>query len=325
MFELVPSKWMKKYLEEQKKEFTDWEKATLIWNAPNHTWLERLEALKGLELSSSDNTLKLQIRERTLYEEEAFKLLKENGEGKYIYVVEEDIGYSEGFFAEYETAVEYAIEYSREYVCRCHILKQLIYSKHDAMTKQREKYNGREKAGVLLNQSGEILNLYSDEVSAQFSENIESDKKGRFEDLFFYIPFGMGYGSVKILNDNTYGVLACSKKEWDGYMEKCKNGGLDFSDIQVVVYHLTDKGLWSHKHVNPLYLEPEMPEIIENDEESKAFFEATKALVDYFKYETEEYSRRVVETARRYVEECNKNSFAILKLENAIMAEDIFY
>lgn len=48
MFELVPSEWMRKYLKEQGREFSDKEKAALIWNAPNRTLSERLEALDEL-------------------------------------------------------------------------------------------------------------------------------------------------------------------------------------------------------------------------------------------------------------------------------------
>ena len=45
MFELVPSACMRAYFEELHFEFTDFQKATLIWNAPNKSWKERLEAL----------------------------------------------------------------------------------------------------------------------------------------------------------------------------------------------------------------------------------------------------------------------------------------
>lgn len=36
----MPSKWMREYLRD-KKEFTDREKATLIWNVPNAIWREQ--------------------------------------------------------------------------------------------------------------------------------------------------------------------------------------------------------------------------------------------------------------------------------------------
>ena len=42
---MVPSKYMREYLKD-KKEFTDWEKATLIWNSTVCTWKERMDLLK---------------------------------------------------------------------------------------------------------------------------------------------------------------------------------------------------------------------------------------------------------------------------------------
>ena len=44
LVEIVPSRWMRNYLR-GKKEFSNWEKATLIWNAPNVTWKSRMASL----------------------------------------------------------------------------------------------------------------------------------------------------------------------------------------------------------------------------------------------------------------------------------------
>ncbi len=64
MFELIPSKTMREYLKAQGREFTDFEKAALIWNAPHRTLSERIAALEELAESTSDELLKTQIAER---------------------------------------------------------------------------------------------------------------------------------------------------------------------------------------------------------------------------------------------------------------------
>ena len=48
MFELVPSKYMREFYKEMGVVFTDFQKATLIWNAPGKTRQEILDGLKEL-------------------------------------------------------------------------------------------------------------------------------------------------------------------------------------------------------------------------------------------------------------------------------------
>ena len=48
MFELVQSQWMREYFEEIGFAFTDFQKATLIWNAPGRLRQEILDALEEL-------------------------------------------------------------------------------------------------------------------------------------------------------------------------------------------------------------------------------------------------------------------------------------
>ena len=67
LVEIVPSRWMREYLKD-KKEFSDWEKATLIWNAPNVTWKSRMASLLVLaNRIKADVLLSKQIRERIQY------------------------------------------------------------------------------------------------------------------------------------------------------------------------------------------------------------------------------------------------------------------
>lgn len=55
--------------------------------------------------------------------------------------------------------------------------------------------------------------------------------------------------------------------DWNRYLNRIeeKNWYVDFSDIQMICYKLTESGIWSHEHINPLYLEVEFPTYIEDD------------------------------------------------------------
>lgn len=61
MFDLVPSECMRKYYEEIGFTFTDFQKATLIWNAPGKKRQEILEALSELAEVTDEERLKKQI------------------------------------------------------------------------------------------------------------------------------------------------------------------------------------------------------------------------------------------------------------------------
>ena len=56
-----------------KKEFSNWEKATLIWNAPNVTWENCVASLNVLEERTRDIVLKEQLKERIEYEKKYFE------------------------------------------------------------------------------------------------------------------------------------------------------------------------------------------------------------------------------------------------------------
>ena len=64
--------------------------------------------------------------------------------------------------------------------------------------------------------------------------------------------------------NGSYYVLEEGEADWNRYLERIeeKNWYVDFSDIQMICYKLTESGIWSHEHINPLYLEVEFPTYI---------------------------------------------------------------
>ena len=89
MFELVPSKYMRDFYKEIGFEFTDFQKATLIWNAPNKTRQEILDALQELADETREAKVRQQILERIGYEKKIFAVFLDNSDSKYVYVVED--------------------------------------------------------------------------------------------------------------------------------------------------------------------------------------------------------------------------------------------
>lgn len=216
MFEIVPSQWMKKCFEEIDFAFTDFQKATLIWNAPGRLRQEILDALEELSEDTRDETLRRQINERLNYEKKTFETFIYNQSGKYVYVVE----------------------------------------------------------------------------------------------------------------DGSYYVLVEGEADWDRYLERIeeKNWYVDFSDIQMICYKLTESGIWSHEHINPLYLEVEFPTCIEDDPKRQALRYAMEALGDYLSHKSngkEFCPDLVLKYARKYAEVCRKKSLSENMLEEAKKPEDI--
>lgn len=325
MFEVVPSKWMREYLKDR-REFTDWEKATLTWNSPTHTWRERLDSLKELSMVAEDRILKCQIAERVNYEETAYQLFIDDQCNKFIYVVFDEEKCACGYFSEYELARSFGIKYCADAGShRYTIEKQLLFCKTTKIEDGKgwvsdnnilkggvfttgSGYDGVPNACADYNEKGDIISLHSLEMTAEDNEKVDILDKKRFEYRFFKIPFGMAEGDiVKIAGDGLYAVLDHGEDGWNDYMERTDSNPsyYDFSDIQIVVFVLQEDGYWSHVHVNPMYLEPGMPEVEEGNKKQETYRAALAALSDYFKNGTKEANEKAMKASRDYADVCS--------------------
>lgn len=343
MFELVPSQWMRAYFEEIGFVFTDFQKATLIWNAPGKLRQEILDALKELAEETQDENIRRQIKERLNYEEKAFETFIHNQSGKYVYVVE-DLEYENGgFFADYDRALKYAKKYMQTYELKCQINKQLIVAADEDEivrnpcrgnpnlgfeTEEYCAYDGVAVSSVNLNMNGEIERFISYELPEE-EKIVDSYRVERFEYHFIKIPCPLQAGTpVKDIRDSSYYILGEGEKDWKRYLERIeeKNWYVDFSDIQVICYELTESGIWSHEHINPLYLEVEFPTYREDDSEKQALRCAAEAFGDYLAHKSNGKDfcpDLVLKYARKYAEVCRKRSSSEKILEEAKKPEDI--
>ena len=343
MFELVQSQWMKEYFEEIDFAFTDFQKATLIWNAPGRLRQEILDPLEELSEKTRDKTLRRQINERLDYEKKAFEIFIHNQTGKYVYVVEDMKYESCGFFIDYDRALKYAKKYMRTYELKCRISKQLIVAT-DAdeivrnpwrgnpnlgfETEEYCAYDGTAVASITLNMSGEIEQFNSYELPED-EKIVDSYQVERFEYHFIKMPCPLQAGTtVKDIRNGSYYVLAGGEADWNRYLNRIeeKNWYVDFSDIQMICYKLTESGIRSHEHINPLYLEVEFPTYIEDDSKRQALRYATEALGDYLSHKSngkEFCPDLVLKYARKYAEVCREKSLSEKTLEEAKKPEDI--
>lgn len=95
---------------------------------------------------------------------------------------------------------------------------------------------------------------------------------------------------------------------------------------QMICYKLTESGIWSHEHINPLYLEVEFPTYIEDDPKRQALRYATEALGDYLCHKSkgkEFCPDLILKYARKYAEVCRGKSLSEKTLEEAKKPEDI--
>lgn len=319
MFELVPSQFMRDYFKEINFEFTDFQKATLIWNAPKKR-REILDALKELSEITSDKNVKKQILERIDYENKLFKLFVSNKDFECVYVVEDEDEFFGSIFYFYDAAVRYAIMCAEGLETKVYIRKCIVKTQGEY-----KEFSGVTVATVSLDMNGEIERMWLSETIREDDDVV--DQYDRFECSFIAIPFDMPMGvSVKNVVDGTYGILATGKEEWYKYLEMIKDNFLFFSDIQVMVYELTEKGYWSCKYVNPMHLDIEFPPYIQDSGKRNAFRRAMKALGDYLSHKSKGQvfcPDLVIKYAREYATYCQEKSIWERILEEAKEPEDI--
>ena len=328
MFELVPSLYMRSLYEDLGFELTDFNKATLIWNNLLHCRSEKLSALKILQESTPDECLKQQIQERLDYEDDMLKIMKNNCDGKYVFVILDEDEYCCGFFSEYEMAHKYGIEHACKYGEKTYkIEKQLIIRKEcDLMVRdcgrmnwniipsgktiETVKYDGDPVSGISYLADGNIKHIWSNEMSEEEESKVDPYRTDRFEHQFFCIPFEGTIGwTVRDITDGTIGVLMQDTKGWQKYMDR--SFYRDYSDIQVEVAFLKSQGCWLHKHINPIYLEPDHYLIESGNAKSHAM---ACAMVFFFEYlmmrekrggKIADYDIRALTAAREYRDICN--------------------
>jgi len=186
------------------------------------------------------------------------------------------------------------------------------------------EYEGVEVARVDFGLDGDILRVWSNEMTREEEMQVDEFCKERFEYHFVNIPIPYPHFKkgmpVKCLYDDTYGIIATSEEEWREFSEKVSAGlYVDYSDMSIEVVFLTEEGCWSHEHINPLYLEVDIPPL------SDDMTVPMEALSDYWAERGHEGAEDIVLRAcQEYARKCRKKS-TVRHAENASSLKDIMF
>ena len=324
MEHLIPSKDMREYFEKIGFTFTDSQKATLIWNRAGWSKSAKYEALRELAASTEDEDLKQQICERLQNEEKMWAEFTDNRDRRYIYVVTDvHDDCQEGYFQSFEAAKRFVLKSGdRKWIQKYPVIQ----------SDELEGYQGWWVAEIELDPLGEVFTIQSNELPKYEAKwNTEYDVK-RFEFQFISIPFDLPHGTiVRDVTTGEVGVLANGKEHWDSYVKLLENTNSDYWDVQVIVQCLTEKGYWSHRHINPLHLEAVELEAygqielkMENEEDKEknhsirkylAKTQAEEALSLWFKSdEDSKLEKKVLRFSRKYADICKEGE----KIANCI-------
>lgn len=248
MDNLPISDYVKNYYREHNIVLDDFTQATIIWIF--HTcWEEQLSMLRGIADTTTDEALKLQIKERVAFELQKKTEFMENHDGKYIYGVTED---DNGFGASYFTTVKQALEYGKSN-CESGIRidKYLINPISDKHYEEVRTCIWDESGSTILS-----LNPFFYGDFKQPEENY--GRADRFEEAFINCEFPFERGDiVRHVINGTIGVLETSKEDRARMLRQAELGelSLDASDVVVSVDYIGDDGTVYYDHFSFLNLE----------------------------------------------------------------------
>jgi len=285
MFELIPSKDVRDYLKEIGHQFTDAEKATIVYNTVEEV-TRRDDMLKRIAESTNDRELKAQIEERLDFDKRSWLQFAEDDQGCYYtasYLDYDNEWDTVGSFAGYKLAklkIEELEEGQKGSGYR--IEKHQILGKKENIVKGYYRTNRRllkligdtgenrkpcyEEYDIgsfpiskaEYNSEGQLIDFYSAEMPIEEVEKMDDWGEVRFEDKFIYVPIPFKPGEVvcSIKEPDTLGVIDMSLEHIEWLKEMAHDDfPKDWTDVSVQVLFLQEDNTLLHDHINPLYLQ----------------------------------------------------------------------
>lgn len=260
--ELIPSKDVRKYLAEQGREFSDFEKATLIYNHPGLDLSGKEQALKELAKSTQDERLMRQINERIEKNKRYLEAFINHRDG-FIYVLVDNQELNEGYFASYIIAKKYGLESHAPFsVKKVRLVSEEKQSAplHDENSEcSAEEYPCGE---VCHDEGGNIKRFWDVELDESPVRSFTPEDRARFELSYMDIPYPFRTGDiVRVIGSDKIGVVMGPRSEteyqdWREKFNKMKtDGSIDYRDCAVTVDFIDDTGKFSHSHPMPIWLE----------------------------------------------------------------------
>ncbi len=263
-YDFIPSKDMREYLAEKSFEFSDIDKATILFNTITNLE-DRNAILMNILSETVDKTLQKQIQERIEFERKCIKVFIKNSNG-FLY----SLTYCEesdevcGYFASYKIAKVYGDKKGKAYeVAKIPFITgneiriqvpQVHYNPNlfkDGKQTVQQEYDGSAIACITHDSKGNITNLWSDEINGNISDKLCFDNH-RFENRYFELPHPFQRSDiVMICGSEKVGIVSNTDFSMTEKLRKVA----DYNDFQLVVDILEDNGNFRHYHINPIYLE----------------------------------------------------------------------
>lgn len=289
--DFIPSKDVRDLILETNKVFSDFEQATIIYNADS-LYSEKIAALKQILRSTKDERLKTQLTERLTRDERQIELFKDEAAG-FFYAVnshkygEGDQAYICGYFSSFEAA----LAHGEKQLAPFEIEKFQLMGASDALPivekiavnpywftadseessseqAEAQAYDGSPVASLSYSKAGDLLRFYSlVGHSDEEKENEFTFSPKRFENAFVYdFPYPFDKGDiVRSIPDGGYGLVGRSKQDWRAYNDRMKlpkwSSSADYFDVGTTVDFLFEGAtpLIQHGHIQPMYLEKYEP------------------------------------------------------------------
>lgn len=275
---LVPSRFVREYVQKTGWVFTDYQKAALLAHS-DFPLQKKYDLLQKLREDTRDGILREKIGEYLAEKEQSFRVFQQNDDHRFIYTLEVDDPdfeggdpIPEGFFFDYALAISYGKRKKLPFTVEKHLIatEPELVCKHtgywnpyvgmpeeDLIEEYEREYDGEVVGRLRFTGSGEADDLWSEEEEP-------SDKRAYLQKLFapdaienFFFeppnPFERG-DVVQLVGTEEYGIVATSQAEWRKFISH-KRDCYDFGDANLIVEFLTKDGSFSHSHVNPVFLE----------------------------------------------------------------------
>ena len=243
---LFPSSAMREAVQASGRQFSDWEKAALLWrwDKRGNPWRQ---ALWDLRHSTEDSTLKSQLTDHLTWEDRAFALFQDNEDRQQVYIL--SAAWDERFFAKYEDALREGLKAGTGFT----IARKYIGV--DRYNIDYSKIEGGEERRI-------VARLRFDEKgSPEFFESIEIPKPNevrgdagldRFENRFVELPYPFAVGDlVWDLRIRDLGIVMSSQED----MEERRRRKWAWRGNEVMVLMLPGWDEFKTEYIPSVYLE----------------------------------------------------------------------
>lgn len=323
MINLIPSKDLRDYLKEINHTFTDFEKATLIFQNRFLNKDQKHGELKRISQTTSNQELKKQIQESLQYENQFYKDFFENNEEKYIYTVQKN----HEVFAYFKYCQE-ALDFIKSF--DFNKIKSLEIRKY-----QKEGFISEDEnrciAAVSINLNGKIERILCD-GNAKENRWFHTDC---FEVHYVYIPsYFHKSDCVRNVRTNEFSILLEDDQDLLKFLDTAKKRGWKPHYVETTYkgYTLKD-GYWELSFLN--LSELELARVSISSRKQRLLDRAYEAMSDYihFKYVNhqnisedglEVMERNILKTTRDYFQyTLKKEDLNFQRVMNAQELEDI--